>query len=295
MKHVIRWKEWLLKFAEVRRRRLLGWWIVGLLVAAGLVSYGAYELGVGASQSTIATELNEERTERLEDGSVVKLEAGTTLRVRYTEERRDIRLLEGAATFVVAEDTLFRSFRVITHFAEITAVATTFAVTLDSVGVTIVVDEGIVDVTRRGKVGQGITLRGGEPPLRIEMEGPAAVTANAAGGLRVRATDFMISFLVGQPRSIHGWESWMAGNILGACASGSQQRIGVRSPFVGGRAIDAEWFEHASSGLRLQPRSSVSYASCEIRKRRRDFPVQENSVPTQGYWTVRAKGTGDRL
>jgi transmembrane sensor len=168
-------KVFRLKFATRRRRRLIGCAIV-VAAALGMVYY------LGAPHSTIATELNERKTKRLDDGSIVRLEGSTTVRVKFSETRRDLSLLEGTARFEVVQDS--RPFRVMTHLADVTAVATKFEVTVDTAAVTVTVDEGVVEISRRGKVGSVITVRGGEPPFRIAATRFAPVASNDVAGLK---------------------------------------------------------------------------------------------------------------
>jgi ferric-dicitrate binding protein FerR (iron transport regulator) len=169
-------KVFRLKFATRRRRRLIGCAIV-VAAALGMAYY------VGAPHSTIATELNERKTKRLDDGSIVRLEGSTTVRVKFSETHRDLSLLEGTARFEVAEDR--RPFRVMTHLADITAVATKFGVTVDTAAVTVTVDEGVVEVSRRGKAGSvDTTVRAGEPPYTIAATRYAPFASNGVAGLK---------------------------------------------------------------------------------------------------------------
>lgn len=100
------------------------------------------------------TPVGEQRVIRLADGSVVKLNAQSTLRVRFDDSRREL-LLTGEALFNVARDAS-RPFRVHTETAVVQAVGTEFNVYARADGrVTVSVLEGHVNVSRDA----GPTLR----------------------------------------------------------------------------------------------------------------------------------------
>lgn len=96
-----------------------------------------------------ATGIGEQKTVTLADGSVVELDAQSTLNVSYTDERRELSLIRGAAVFTVAKDT--RPFVVLAANGSTMATGTVFCVehAADHVGVTCV--EGSVEVSRLGQ------------------------------------------------------------------------------------------------------------------------------------------------
>ncbi len=82
---------------------------------------------------------------QLQDGSVVNLNTSSRLRVRITNEARELELLEGEALFKVQRDGA-RPFRVRTPNTVIQAVGTQFNVYSRSGGTTVSVLEGRVRV-----------------------------------------------------------------------------------------------------------------------------------------------------
>jgi transmembrane sensor len=92
-----------------------------------------------------ATAVGEQRVVRLADGSTVRLDTSTRLRVRFASERRRIELERGRALFTVAHDPS-RPFIVEAGAARATAVGTVFAVRRDRSAVTVTVLSGRVDV-----------------------------------------------------------------------------------------------------------------------------------------------------
>lgn len=95
------------------------------------------------SNGLYSSAIGEQRTTQLIDGSEVVLNTNTQIRVDYDEEYRDVRLMQGEALFVVAEDEQ-RPFRVFAGGGRIEAVGTAFSVYLKDDGVDITVTEGKV-------------------------------------------------------------------------------------------------------------------------------------------------------
>lgn len=119
-----------------------------LAVAAGVAAIalaGAWLLLKPASTQDFITAVGEQRTVQLQDGSVVNLNTSSRLRVRITNEARELELLEGEALFKVQRDGA-RPFRVRTPNTVIQAVGTQFNVYSRSGGTTVSVLEGRVRV-----------------------------------------------------------------------------------------------------------------------------------------------------
>ncbi len=124
------------------RRRPLMWAIAATVLISVSVSMlqflspaaGLYETGVG-----------EQISFPLEDGSVVSLNAQSTLRVEFNDERREVWLVSGEAMFDVSKDP-DRPFRVVTERAVVEAVGTQFNVRYRGADMTVTVVEGLVDV-----------------------------------------------------------------------------------------------------------------------------------------------------
>ena len=92
------------------------------------------------------TNVGEQRSWRLDDGSVVYLNTNSHLEVNYSKAVRQVRLVEGEALFVVEHDAA-RPFIVSTGTANIRAVGTQFNVYRRSHGTDVAVVEGVVQVT----------------------------------------------------------------------------------------------------------------------------------------------------
>lgn len=95
------------------------------------------------------TVTGETRTVTLADNSRISLDASTGIEVRYTDDARDITLLEGQAHFEVAKDVV-RPFRVTAGSQTVIATGTAFNVELVDEDVFVTLLEGEVIVTEDG-------------------------------------------------------------------------------------------------------------------------------------------------
>ena len=96
---------------------------------------------------TYATGVGELRTVTLSDGSKVELNARSRIKVKFSDARRDVELVEGQALFSVAKDAA-RPFIVRSGNTDVRAVGTQFDVNRKSSGTVVTVIEGTVAVTR---------------------------------------------------------------------------------------------------------------------------------------------------
>jgi len=96
-------------------------------------------------QVTFATEVGEQRTVELSDGSAIQLNTKSGLEVVFAEKERAVHLLEGEAHFDVARNTE-RPFRVYAGDSVIEAVGTAFVVHIKNGVVEATVTEGKVKV-----------------------------------------------------------------------------------------------------------------------------------------------------
>jgi transmembrane sensor len=124
--------------------------IAATVAAAGLMGTGAWlERGRmdeiwGGTRYT--TEVGELKKLVLEDGSVITMNTQTEVRVKYTRDRRDIRLVRGEAMFTVAHDAT-RPFAVRVREWTAVAVGTAFAIRrLDETTTDVTVTEGVVQL-----------------------------------------------------------------------------------------------------------------------------------------------------
>ena len=158
--------------------------------AAGLVAVavGAILLfsPLAEDPNLYATVTGEQSSIPLRDGSLVTLNTRSTMRVLYSEEYRDVHLGDGEALFDVAKDAR-RPFRVITEQAVIEAVGTQFSVRKGIDEVTVVVVEGLVEVSRKAGGAKAEVLVDGEPyaerssqPVRLEVGQQAQVKSGVA-------------------------------------------------------------------------------------------------------------------
>lgn len=85
----------------------------------------------------------------LRDGSRVMLDAHSSIRVRLSDDRRDIELVEGDAFFRVAHDSR-RPFVVAAEGRTVTATGTAFAVSVSTDRLAVVLEQGTVTVAGNG-------------------------------------------------------------------------------------------------------------------------------------------------
>lgn len=124
---------------EGRRHRLFAIAASILLVAAVFVTYIVTTSGV------YATDLGEQRSLVLSDGSTVQLDSLSKIRLRYTGRERTIELLQGQAFFHVAKDAE-RPFIVHSGQTRVRAVGTQFDVYRRTDGTVVTVLEGRITI-----------------------------------------------------------------------------------------------------------------------------------------------------
>ena len=132
-----------LRPARIRTRTWLG--LLATAVGIAMTAILAYIPLKTPDPNRYATGTGEQRSFRLEDGSLVILNAQSTLKVRYEDRYREIRLLTGEAMFDVVKDPA-RPFYVITEQAIIHAIGTQFNVRHRGAGTSVTVVEGVVEV-----------------------------------------------------------------------------------------------------------------------------------------------------
>jgi transmembrane sensor len=125
---------------------------------------------------TYRTQVGEQRLIVLSDGSRLRLNTDTAVRVRFGPEARRVELQRGEAFFEVAHDTA-RPFFVQSRDAEVRAVGTRFDVRREADAVKVTLLEGRVEVTRDGAAA---TLQPNQQ-LAVTRQGLSpAVAADAA-------------------------------------------------------------------------------------------------------------------
>jgi transmembrane sensor len=137
--------------ARPRRRRRLVWACSGTMAfAASLAVAWFYTPSrTGASAREFPSEIKATAYEHrmLEDGSIVDLNRGAHLAVRFTPGERRVALLQGEARFTVATNAA-RPFIVRAGGIDVRAVGTDFNVRLDREAVDVLVTEGKVQLDR---------------------------------------------------------------------------------------------------------------------------------------------------
>ena len=177
------------KGRSARRRRV--WAGATGLVMASLV--GALCVGLWLDgRNRFATEVGGERILQLADGSVVRLDTASRVRVRFDGRRRLVELDEGRALFEVAHDAA-RPFVVRADGTEVRAIGTVFDVSRFGAGVTVSMVEGVVEISddrggagpQRLAAGQQIQLKASQ--RRIVPIDPAVETSWTQSRLVFRA------------------------------------------------------------------------------------------------------------
>ncbi len=127
-----------------RRRRTMRW-LGGLAASVAIVGLGSSWLPELAlrMRADAVTARGETQQVRLPDGSRVALNSASAIEVRYSADRRDVRLLKGEAFFDVARNP-DRPFAVAAGNARVHVLGTHFNVRLDGVRTTLTVEEGQV-------------------------------------------------------------------------------------------------------------------------------------------------------
>lgn len=134
------------------RRRQVGYYAVAACLAMVCLSALLF-LGIGAPRlselnpdsQVFATAKGNQQTVTLPDGSVVRLNTDTRLKLDFTEQARRVRLVRGEAHFAVAHNPE-RPFIVHVADGSVRAVGTAFNVRYQRETVDVIVTEGTVEV-----------------------------------------------------------------------------------------------------------------------------------------------------
>ena len=128
----------------MRRRQVIG--TLGVAGLATLLAGGArWYWQQPLAQLALSTARGQQRTHRLEDGSVLQLGADTALQATLWRDRRLVALTRGEARFSVEHDAQ-RPFVVQTPRGRVQVLGTVFHVSLRSSGLHIAVEQGRVAV-----------------------------------------------------------------------------------------------------------------------------------------------------
>jgi transmembrane sensor len=135
-----------------------GWLKYAAAAAVAVITGTLLLVFMPARTQTYATEIGEQRTVKLADGSVVYLNTHSTLRVEYSPNAREIHLLRGEALFVVEKDPL-RPFRVDAGQTRVQAIGTQFNVYRRPGEIEVSVIEGAVRIADKQDLVAGEKVR----------------------------------------------------------------------------------------------------------------------------------------
>jgi transmembrane sensor len=136
----------------------------GVLVAGVLGVWLAGDLG---PHEKIVTGRGEQQSTVLSDGSRVELGGLTAIEVQFTAERRVVVADEGEAFYRVSHDPK-RPFVVEAGPVRVTAIGTAFSVRREGGRVSVVVNEGIVDVAEKNGPSPGSGTAAAAPVIRVK-------------------------------------------------------------------------------------------------------------------------------
>ena len=155
--------------AWTRRRMVLTGSAAACLAAAGFVGVSVFNR---QPQRAFSTAIGETRIVPLPDGSMVTLNTDSDMAVNFTESVRRIRLVRGEAFFKVAKNKA-RPFIVDVNSTEVRAVGTSFTVcALPQRPIQILVQEGVVEVTRTGVLGARPIRAAAETQTVVPLRAP---------------------------------------------------------------------------------------------------------------------------
>ena len=137
----------------------------------------------GEDPNLYTTGIGQQSSVPLPDGSLVTLNTQSTVQLAYSQEYRDLHLVEGEALFDVKKDAT-RPFRVMTTQAVIRAVGTKFNVRKDPDTVKVTVLEGTVDVAPSVGLATVDVLVDGRP---ARSDAPTAVRVGSGQQAQVQS------------------------------------------------------------------------------------------------------------
>jgi transmembrane sensor len=175
---------------------------VGAAAAAVVLLSAAVGLWAWANAPAVyRTGVAERQVAVLKDGSKISLDAATTVRVRYSRNRRDLELVQGRAKFDVAKDAL-RPFSVSASNTVVVATGTQFSVELLQREIHVILYEGHVAVLDRKPE------HGARQPLRLQASNmPADQGLTPGRELVVAETSAIASVAPTDPSRALSWEA----------------------------------------------------------------------------------------
>jgi transmembrane sensor len=250
-----------------RRRRVVGAAVACLGVCIVAIATHAWRLQLPWLERTqsYVTRIGERSTVTLSDGSVVDLNAGSKLEVRFSEQRRAVQLLQGQALFHVTKDPL-RPFVVQAANREIVAVGTAFDVRLSRTAVQVTLLEGKVTVDRKDLTdhkpdplspGERLTAQlAGATPAQIRSVNVAQVTGWREG--RVFIEDLSLADAVAEMNRHSLKQIVIDDPTLAAERVNGMFRAGDQDAFVAMLKnyypLEVSWHDDSQVVLRLKTR-----------------------------------------
>jgi len=157
------------------------WALLAAGVAVLVAFLGVRQFGPDLLATRYTTGVGEHRDLALADGSIVHLNAATSLSVRFTDEARDIDLRQGEALFEVAHD-LSHPFRVHAAARTIQDVGTAFDVDRQGTAVEVAVSEGTVVVSAPGIAAPNPAIHASDVSATVSKGYAVTYTADQALG-----------------------------------------------------------------------------------------------------------------
>ncbi|WP_312811867.1 FecR domain-containing protein [Brevundimonas sp.] len=173
-----------------RKRKPIPRWAAGAIAASlavgliGIVSMGVLER---ANQPVLITDIGEQRSQQLSDGSIVALNVVSRARYDINEQERVIYLNEGEATFLVQKDPE-RPFLVKSGGYEVRAVGTAFNVRNRHQSLEIAVKEGVVEVRHPSTGNKTVRLTAGQK-FQIPLNKPATLSSTKINTIPTASVD----------------------------------------------------------------------------------------------------------
>jgi len=153
---------------------------IGVVAATGSIALAIAGGSIWLhDRNTYQTAVGEARVVQLADGSTVRLDTGSSMKVAFNGSERRVRLDAGRALFTVAHDTA-RPFLVQSGDTQVRAVGTVFDVRKAGTTVTVSMVSGLVEVTGADiSPARPQRLTGGEQ-ARLSPQGHKTQTINVA-------------------------------------------------------------------------------------------------------------------
>jgi len=165
---------------RVNRERPFGFAVAASFLVAVLMLGGA-ALQISRASGHLETQIGEQRSVQLDEGSTVLLNTNSDLKLAFSDGERRIDLTRGEARFTVAKDPT-RPFIVVTPQATVHALGTIFNVYIGPDRTVVSVIEGHVDVKQRKEdesgllqlsllgAGEAVSVTGESTELHIGQE-----------------------------------------------------------------------------------------------------------------------------